>query len=124
MVNRLRLTPSPSSVGDARRFCREWLDTEGCSGSHEVVALLVSELVTNVVLHARTACELEVSRAGSRIRVSVTDEDERLPVRKDLDPEAGSGRGLVLLHAMSTTTGVDLVPGGKQVWFEVDCRPS
>lgn len=84
----------------------------------EVVSLLVSELVTNVVLHARTPCEV-VMRGTDVLRIEVIDHDPRPPIRKDHDPEAASGRGLLLLAGMSSRHGSDRDANGKRVWFEV-----
>ena len=82
------------------------------------MALLVSELVTNVVLHARTPCEVVMQRADV-LRIEVIDHDPRPPIRKDHDPEAGSRRGLLLLAGMSSRHGADRDAMGKRVWFEV-----
>jgi anti-sigma regulatory factor (Ser/Thr protein kinase) len=118
-MDRLRLNPSPSSVSEARRFSQRWLESAGASELTDVVTLLVSELVTNVVLHAQTSCELSLERRGDRLRVSVADEGEGLPVRKAIDPEAGSGRGLLLVDAMSLEAGLEVSTRGKQVWCEL-----
>ncbi len=120
-MDRLRLNPSPSSVAEARRFSQLWLNTEGASELVDVVALLVSELVTNVVLHARTPFELSLEHRGDRLRVAVADQADGVPVRKSIDVDAGSGRGLMLVDAMSLAAGLDVGADGqgKQVWCEL-----
>lgn len=115
---RIELPPVSSSVARARRFCRSHLEEWGADDLDEVVSLLVSELVTNVVLHARTPCEV-VMRRTDVLRIEVIDHDPRPPIRKDHDPEAGSGRGLLLLAGMSSRHGADRDAKGKRVWFEV-----
>src|SRR3954447_20030871 len=84
-MDRLRLNPSPASVAKARQFSQSWLDSAGVPELVDVVALLVSELVTNVVLHARTPCELSLERRGDRLRLAVADQGAGMPVRKAVD---------------------------------------
>jgi len=119
MADRIMLGADPASVGTARRFCtgilQGWHATED---TVDLVALLVSELVTNVVLHAGTPCELAILE-GPSLRVEVEDGNPDLPVQKHYDTEAGSGRGLHLLEVLSDRFGTDLTPQGKRVWFEV-----
>ena len=115
---RIELPPVSTSVAKARRFCRAHLDAWDAAELEEVVSLLVSELVTNVVLHARTSCDV-VLCPNDVLRVEVIDRDPRPPIRKDHDPEAGSGRGLVLLAGLSSRHGADRDSTGKRVWFEL-----
>jgi hypothetical protein len=91
----------------------------------DTVALLVSELVSNVVLHANTPCSLRIDPGTERIRVEVQDLSDRLPATAPLpSPGSGSGRGLPLVRALSAAHGIDPDPsGGKRVWFEVDVAP-
>ena len=84
----------------------------------DIVELLVSELVTNAVLHAHTEIELTVRDLGDCIRVEVSDDSPRLP---ELHP-AGlteSGRGLQIVDALASRWGTEGRTGGKTVWFEV-----
>lgn len=119
MVDGLQLDGRPSSVAVARRFCEKRLVEWGAPELTEVVSLLVSELVTNVVLHAGTDCEVRLER-GRRLRVEVIDGSRRPPTRRRIEPDAGSGRGLMLVEALSAEYGTVVEPGGKRVWFEVD----
>ena len=85
----------------------------------DTVTLLVSELVTNAVLHAGTPCRLSM-RAGTRLRVEVFDHSHRLPGGGlHRDAESHSGRGMLLVDALSAAHGVEVEPKGKRVWFEV-----
>ena len=57
------------------------------------------------------------------LRVEVADHDERVPAPKDaVDDWDTSGRGLAFVASMSKAWGVQRLPGGKVVWFEV-ARP-
>ena len=88
----------------------------------DTTALLVSELVSNVVLHARTPCHLRIVRVADRVRVEVGDGSDQVPaVVPPADPLAQSGRGLQLVDGLSSDHGVELEPGGgKRIWFELD----
>ncbi|HWG94118.1 MAG TPA: ATP-binding protein [Mycobacteriales bacterium] len=116
----LVLSPEPESPRLARHWMVERLDELKRSGVEDVVLLLLSELVTNVVLHARTPCEVLVRPAGEGVRVEVQDDSRRRPRPRVGGQEATTGRGLVLLDALSDDWGADDLPGGgKVVWFEV-----
>lgn len=121
MSAQIELAPTPGCVAVARRWSTDRALQAGFRVEVDTVALLVSELVTNVVLHARTACELRISSDDDVLRVEVRDGHDALPtgsVRPD--PLALSGRGLVLIDALSTTHGAEALPGGgKLVWFEL-----
>jgi anti-sigma regulatory factor (Ser/Thr protein kinase) len=89
-------------------------------GSWHTALLLVSELVTNAVRHARGPLFLEVIDTADRFRVNVSDRSASMPVRQTADLWSEAGRGLMLVEVMSTTWGVTKHPGdGKSVWFEL-----
>jgi anti-sigma regulatory factor (Ser/Thr protein kinase) len=129
MHERIVLHAEPSSVSAARRFCAHTLERWGASNDVvDSVCLVVSELVTNAVLHAGTSCELTVSgptsMAGDVIRIEVTDGDPAAPMSKRYDVDAASGRGLQLVEALSERYGTRRESGGKAVWCEVAWEPS
>lgn len=125
MSDSIELAPTPASVALARRWSVDVLDRFGAAELSDTMALLVSELVSNVVLHARTPCCLSIVATSARIRVEVQDGSDRLPgMRERTDPLAQSGRGMQLVDGLSAAHGVDPQPkGGKRVWFELD-RPA
>jgi DNA-binding NarL/FixJ family response regulator len=84
------------------------------------IDLLVSEIVANAVLHARTdaAAELAVQLLPNRVRVAVTDRDPAQPKRRADDPLTSTGRGIALIERLSLAWGIDRLPGGKRIWFE------
>lgn len=85
----------------------------------EVATLLVSEVVTNAVLHARSDLELHLISGGHFVRVEVSDASPAKPVVRDHSADALSGRGLALVQRLATAWGVQDRPGGKVVWFEI-----
>ena len=84
--------------------------------------LLVSELVTNAVLHARTPLALRVVLADDCLRVAVTDESRWLPRPQPKDLDRVGGRGLALVEMLADQWGVEHGSASKTVWFELN-RP-
>lgn len=77
----------------------------------------VSELLTNVLLHAPGDCELLVRETDDGVLVAVTDFVDTLPVVKEPTEDATSGRGLFLLSCLADEFHVHRLTRGKQVWF-------
>lgn len=114
-----RFRCDPHSVVEARHLVEA--AAAGCSEAVVAdAALLTSELVSNVILHARTPFELLVDRTGGRLRVSVLDQSVEPPRARAPGPEDVDGRGLVLVARMSQRWGFEAHPHGKAVWFELD----
>jgi anti-sigma regulatory factor (Ser/Thr protein kinase) len=113
------LPPDPSSARRARRHVVEVLERAGLPGHADVAALLVSELVTNALLHARSAVTLRVDTGPTTVRVEVADASPRQLNRRRYSPESSTGRGLLLLEELASRWGVDPRTGGKAVWFEL-----
>lgn len=110
--------PEPTQVGAARRFVSSSLASWGLDPGD--VPLMVSELATNAVLHARSPFTVTLIRRGCRLRVEVFDDNSRLPTFSLVPPDASSGRGLTLVQALAGAWGVEThVESGKAVWFEV-----
>ena len=84
--------------------------------------LLVSELVSNAVLHARSSMIVSMTRSPDRtcLRVSVHDDQvDGAPSVRDADGSATSGRGLAIVQKVSTRWGIAPDHDGKSVWFEL-----
>jgi anti-sigma regulatory factor (Ser/Thr protein kinase) len=115
------LPPEPRSVAEARRLVSATLDRLGCSQLEMTATLLVSELVTNALLHARTAMQVRVERLPDCIRITVTDESAVPPAMRRYGRTSTTGRGLRLVASMSKSWGVEAAGrGGKAVWFTLD----
>ena len=104
-AERLELPAEPASVRAARVFVTERLDAWGCNGLADTAALLTSELVTNVVLHARTRFAVVVARVPGGARIDVLDGSRVSPVRREHDLSAPTGRGLALVENLATEWG-------------------
>ena len=86
----------------------------------DTVELLTSEVVTNALVHARSAPELLVDVRPDVVRVEVFDMSADEPVLQPHNPDGASGRGIAIVEELAAGWGVELVPeDGKRVWFEV-----
>jgi DNA-binding NarL/FixJ family response regulator len=112
------LPTDPRAVGTARRWVRELL-APSATEELDVIELLVSELVTNAIVHASSAPRVEVELGRDRIRVAVHDADPTPPARRVPDVGRIGGRGLLLLDELASRWGSEPSGGGKVVWFEV-----
>lgn len=114
------LPSEPASVPRARNLVANAL--EGITAlARDNVALVVSELATNCVRHAKTEFRLRVSYDGEDVRLEVTDHGPGRPAVGHPRPEQAHGRGLYLVQAITRSWGV--IPAsagaGKTVWCTV-----
>ena len=118
-MNVLDLPPTTDSVPVARRFVRARL-VDGLTDV-DTATLLVSEVVTNAILHARTSVRLTIEVADDVVRIAVRDGSPVQPRIHSFSATSATGRGLRLLDRLAKRWGVyaDPATGGKVVWFEV-----
>ncbi|MFE0950503.1 MULTISPECIES: ATP-binding protein [Streptomyces] len=110
------------SVPAARAFARETLADWGVRGRADDVALCVSELATNALLHGVPPGRgflLRLLPCGDGVRVEVHDSGGGVPA-VPLDPDGADegGRGLLLVSELADKWGVAEREPGKVVWFE------
>jgi len=122
LVTSLQLSPDHAAASKARRFVSDTMREWGCADAIPDAELLVSELVTNAVLHARSATRVTIDHAGTTVRISVCDDSPARPRLRDYGPEAVTGRGLVIVDRIARRWGVDPNADGKCVWFEIEDR--
>ena len=115
------LPPAIVSVPLARHVTLDLLQAWGSRHDLDDAALLVSELVSNVVDHVQgeATLSLELSLAGDWLRISVADGSAVRPVIRQLEEDRPRGRGLQLVEAIASRWGAEDHPGGKRVWFEL-----
>ncbi|MEU0226272.1 ATP-binding protein [Streptomyces sp. NPDC006284] len=130
----LEVRPDPSEVGRARRWARSRLAGAGIRDDEplaETLVLLVSELVTNAVVHTGRSAVLRLVLPGAvteetqeaTVRLEVDDASERAPVPRCVDGEATGGRGLALVDGLADRWGWSREGTGKRIWCELDrCR--
>ncbi|MFF5707017.1 ATP-binding protein [Streptomyces sp. NPDC012794] len=110
------------AVGEVRRALRELLRHRCRGETADVAELLITEVVTNALVHTEQGAEVSASLRGGRLRVEVRDHVALLPRPYVPSADDGThGRGLVLMQALADDWGVDpLGPGrGKVVWFDL-----
>ncbi len=81
--------------------------------------LMVSELVTNAILHGGEGALLTLVVADLKLRAEVRDSSPALPVVRSYSDTATTGRGMVIVDALAAAWGSFAVDGGKVVWFEL-----
>ena len=116
----LSLPSTPSSAGQARRFVRQLLEDAQRDEWTDAATLVVSELVTNSVLHGHSEIELVGRVRADHLRLEVRDANPSLPRARSYDDHATTGRGLALIAAVTQAHGVDsLGEAGKVVWCRI-----
>jgi chemotaxis response regulator CheB len=113
------LDPDPQAARDARHFVEQQCMRWGCTGMEENVCLIVSELVTNAVVHAHSPARLRLNRAEAVFRIEVHDTSVTSPAPQNPTTNDAGGRGLLIVAALSQAWGVEPSPSGKVVWAEL-----
>jgi anti-sigma regulatory factor (Ser/Thr protein kinase) len=120
---RFRHPARPAAIGRARR------DVEDALASSDVDArtagdlmLLVSELVTNAVRHARSErFEVRLDVGSDALRLEVHDEGEGFEPRIAPSSDGTGGYGLFIVDRLASRWGVERDEGGL-IWVELDRR--
>ena len=113
------LPPQPPSVAEARQRVRDLLLSCGRDDLVDTALLLVSELVTNALLHAGTDIGVSAWLDDEGLHLGVADGSRHLPSRREYGPTSGTGRGLLMLESMVDEWGVTQRRDGKTVWFRL-----
>jgi len=116
----LRLEPVPTSAAVARHAVADAVTATGRADLADTAGLLVTELVTNAIVHARTAILVTVAATSEGVRVEVTDASPHLPVQRGYGTSATTGRGVRVVEMLAERFGTEAITGnGKTVWFEL-----
>jgi anti-sigma regulatory factor (Ser/Thr protein kinase) len=116
----MELEPTAGAPAAARSFVTTMLADWG--HGDELVAdaqLVVSELVTNAILHARSSFAVVASSDESGVRVAVRDRGAGAPELLRPEPHVPSGRGLLVIDAVAAAWGVETTGEGKTVWAQL-----
>jgi serine phosphatase RsbU (regulator of sigma subunit)/anti-sigma regulatory factor (Ser/Thr protein kinase) len=122
-VSELTLGGEPDAVPKARRFTAQSLAAEP---EHlvEDAEQVVSELVTNAILHGAEPVTLRILRGEHALRLEVEDSGRTIPVVSLPSTDMMTGRGLSLVAAIASGWGVEESLVGKVVWAELAEEPS
>ncbi|MEU1803835.1 ATP-binding protein [Streptomyces sp. NPDC019937] len=144
----MEVRPDPAEVSRARRWARSRLAGSGIGADEplaETLILLISELVTNAVVHTGCPAVLRMrfpaqtgtgggsggsdgsvepsagkgSELGT-VRVEVADASARAPRQRRADEESTNGRGLELVDGLADRWGWQPEGAGKRIWCEID----
>jgi len=122
----LEVGVDPAEVGRARRWARSRLIGSGIGADEpvaETLILLISELVTNAVVHTGCPAVLRMLfpiAPAAPVRVEVADASELPPSPRHAHRDETGGRGLELVDGLADRWGWHPEGHGKQIWCEVD----
>jgi anti-sigma regulatory factor (Ser/Thr protein kinase) len=122
----LEVGVDPAEVGRARRWARSRLAGSGIGADEpvaETLILLISELVTNAVVHTGCPAVLRMlfpAAPAEPVRVEVADRSQAPPAPRHAERDETGGRGLELVDGLADRWGWRPEAGGKQIWCEVD----
>jgi anti-sigma regulatory factor (Ser/Thr protein kinase) len=105
-------------VRAARQFVTETIGRWGYNDVMDDASVVVTELVTNAILHARSPFSVIVGSRDGRLRIAVRDANQTLPSRRTPHELQAGGRGLVVIDALADRSGCELTPDGKVIWAE------
>ncbi|WP_308295292.1 ATP-binding protein [Streptomyces sp. PSAA01] len=114
----------PASAEAARKLVRTALAAWDQEDLIEDAELVITELVSNAVDHARLeSIRVVVTRPSEKfVRLGVVDRSRNVPfLRTDSNGGNTRGRGLLLVDALTDRWGTDRYRWGKQVWGELKC---
>jgi hypothetical protein len=118
---RFDLPPGAASVPTARHVVVQLLSTWAVPHDLDDAALLVTELVSNVVDHVggEASLTVELTSSGDWLRIAVVDGSAIRPVVQELSLDRPRGRGLRMLQIIAARWGSDAHGDGTRVWFEL-----
>jgi two-component sensor histidine kinase len=120
----MTLPAEDHSVRLARHAAHVVLSAWRLAHMEEAAVLIVSELVTNAVRHAKGTDVVEVDLHATRtcLRIEIQDFDRNWPQPRIPDGFEESGFGFILVNALAGAWGVRETEAGKAVWAELDIR--
>jgi anti-sigma regulatory factor (Ser/Thr protein kinase) len=109
----------PTSVARIRRFVTDASRQVAPGVEPDTVALLVSEVATNALVHGAGQVRVRILPVAGGVRVEVHDGSHVLPAKREATVLDEGGRGVALVEALSSSWGSQADDEGKTVWFEV-----
>ncbi|MCM0677961.1 ATP-binding protein [Micromonospora phytophila] len=111
------LAPTVGAARQARQLVTDGCHRWGVVELAEPGCIAVTEMVNNVVAHARTAMTVRLAPRDSTLHLAVRDHSPRQPAFAGLAPlNSAGGRGLLLIDTVARRWGSTRVPDGKVVW--------
>lgn len=108
-----------SASAHARLFACQVFERWALPLSDDVL-LVVAELASNALRHARSGFTVEIRRSPETVRIAVSDASPAFPQLVDVAPSAAHGKGLLIVDAVAEDWGWAEGPsGGKTVWVDL-----
>ena len=107
-----------AELGAVRQFVVDTLLRWGHDRHLENASIVVSELATNAILHARSDFIVSMSSRDGSVRLAVRDASTELPLVRAPSQSTMSGRGLLLIGVLARRWGTEILGDGKVVWVD------
>ena len=121
---RVRLTRKPAAAAEARGQVRVAIRDWKIPVDPDIAILLASDLITNAIMHgAGATITVAIRCSRGHLRIDVYDQSRSRPPGMDLPAGTDTGRGLVLVAALSTEWGSFRTPAGKAMYFTLAFPP-
>ncbi|MCM2388995.1 ATP-binding protein [Streptomyces albipurpureus] len=111
----MSLTVEPSKIGVIRRVVIDRLHDLGHGSAAPDVGLVVTEPLANVHKHAEGVCHLEIEPQGERLVLRLSDTVHAPPTTRRHSSSAETGRGLLLVEALTERWESGVTSTGKVV---------
>lgn len=118
-IRQIRLRADRRSPHHARAFVKDALESWGHASLTSDATLVVSELISNAVIHAHSSASLTLLNLDDGIQIRVEDDEPTPPEIRWINEESTGGRGLHIVDALSDDWGVEASPPGKIVWLDI-----
>jgi anti-sigma regulatory factor (Ser/Thr protein kinase) len=120
---RISLPQTAASPAEARHLVSRFTAENDLKNESSAALLVLSELVTNAVLHGAEPIEVYVSRDGDLLRIEVSDGGPRTDgvgvVPRSAEDSRPGGRGLHIVNSLADRWGTTDNDAGKTVWAEI-----
>lgn len=121
---RVRLIREPTAAAEARRQVRAVIRAWKVPVDPDIAVLLTSDLVTNAITRGDgETVTLAIRCSRTHLRIDVYDMSRSLSMAVDEPVGKETGRGLVLIAALSTEWGSFRTPTGEAVYFTLAFQP-
>lgn len=113
------LQPDTAMASEARRRTAEALRRWGCDALIPDAQLVITELVTNAIVHTGAVSTVTIELEGNTLYIEVADTDPNPPRPQPFDLTREGGRGLLIVATLANAWGIEPHASGKKVWAEL-----
>ncbi len=110
--------PVPKAIPALRRFIRGTLRSWGEDLLVPDAVVVGSEMATNAIDHADSPFHASIARSAGVVRIAIEDAGPGAAARRPAAHDDVSGRGILIVEALTQRWGHGTLPGGKVVWAE------